>query len=137
MTEKTGKDPLPVFKEGGVVKESPNFHIVMGYKANILVVDRERFFIVPLNDQAEVMLQSAAGLHLIPTEYRPVAGREGDHLVVRMDWSEENWLDIVEEDNLLIPGEEYPDTVPTIQRMEELLELGKLGYTFPAKISGE
>lgn len=134
--EATETSPLPPFDDNLVVRKSTNFQIMMGYKKDI--PGEERLFIVPLNDSAEELLISAYDLHNTKPENdlretRLVSidgGEELLRLCIRMNFSPENWKDLVEGDKLTIPSADEPDTMPTIKRLEELMVRKQLKYSF-------
>lgn len=129
--------PFPEFTDNKIERASQHYMIVHGYKLGGKNEGGKRFFIVPLDDRAEKILKSAVEVHKIPAEPRNVKGKsdQSDKIklntrwCIRMDFSEENFRGIVCGDNLIEPGGEYHDTVPTLKRLEEVYSSGQPVYT--------
>lgn len=125
--EHTGPEPLPNFKDGGVVRNSDNYRVEMGYK--FTNPEFKRFYITPINTPAEKLLTQAAVKHKMPTEERAV--NEEIRNCIRMDFSQENWLNSIMRDEFINPKDSPSgDSVPPIQHLDDLLENGQMEYTF-------
>ncbi len=130
----TRVDPLdlPPFSAGSIIRSTHNFRVVMGYKPGMEGQKTgERFFIEPLSDKAEKMLELAAAAHNVPNiTNRPV------HLDDQVQIRKSLRADFITE-NLpaLIAGlTEIPtegiDTIPSPDRMEECLRDHPNHYSF-------
>lgn len=123
---------LPRFVSGAVVRATSYFRIVMDYKPELQgQKEGERFYIVPLTDEAERMLGLAAKEHNISNfSVRDVTTPEGSpqRSCLRADFSAENLpVILLGEVDIPVEGE---DSIPSIERMEECLKLHPDSYTF-------
>ncbi len=132
MSEQDTLLSLPDFTNGTIVKETIHFRVVMGFKPGLEgQPDGARFFIEPLDDDAESMLKLAAKAHHIPNfnqrEVRTL-NESKPRECLRADFIADN-LPALLHGHIDIPTE-GSDSVPSPDRMEACLKLHPTGYTF-------
>ncbi|OGH11389.1 MAG: hypothetical protein A3B38_01000 [Candidatus Levybacteria bacterium RIFCSPLOWO2_01_FULL_36_13] len=123
---------LPSFTKGAIVKETPNYRVVMDYKpGDEGKASGQRFFIEPLSDEAERMLALAALKHnVLNINYREIEVRKVKALrkSLRADFIAENLPSLLF--GVTQAPEEGADTIPSPERMEECLNSHPETYTF-------
>lgn len=125
------REQFPFFSNGFRVRDNgyEEFYIELGYKGtneDLADPKLQRMYLIPRTDEAHAMLKLAATMHNANLEVRKVVDDddfddekpEVERACIRMDFSDENWRDIVIGDNLIVPNAEEPDTIPTIKRLE-------------------
>lgn len=127
-------EKLRPIKPGEVIRETPNFRVVTDYKPGLEGKRKgERFYIEPLSESGIATLMYAAAAHNIYNfDHRPVHGirRDGVSVVpcLRADYIWENAVVLVRGD-VRIPKKDE-DSVPSPDRMEEVIAKGITIYTF-------
>lgn len=126
------KMSLPLFETGGIFRQTSHFRIVMDFKPDMQgKKEGQRFFIEPLDPEAEEMLELAAKAHNVPNfNYREVRAGETTFLrkSLRADFVKEVLLPLFY-DLTVIPADGN-DSIPSPKRMEECMELHPNSYTF-------
>lgn len=112
------------FIEGQVIYDTPNYLVINGFKPGFQdQKEGQRFYIVPLTDEAEEMLRMASMEHNVPnlTEYWVKVGKDERKIrkALRADFIQEN-LEPLRNGITSVPpvGE---DTIPSPDRLEECL----------------
>lgn len=129
------QDTLPPIKAGEIIRKTPNFQVVTDYKPGLEGKRKgERFFIEPLTPSGTQMLLSASQAHNVYNFNHRTVG-EYVFPCLRADYIKEN-LPVLLKGEVQIPkpGE---DTIPSPDRMDELIAQHKHIYTFADNLPEE